>query len=343
MWSNKLYFLFFIVIFFTSCKKNDVIYDKEKELPKDTLTFISDYSYNVLTTNPNSANVSIGFVTFNQLTSKTNYSFDSFIHDTINTNYVYSSQNDIVTSPTKLNNFTTIVLLEKGNNSWYNDEHNFGFYFRRFLEQTQNNVAVGYYETTTPNSQVQIFNNDGGSIFNNDPKENMTEVFNVISEFNGYNYSIANVIDKIDQTISIYANSYSSMPNKSITTVLPSSYTVVLSDTLLLTNIINRALSEGIALNFISQFNNFDFQEVAFLTGGFMVNNVFTDYSFEDKTPSFIGVTLENLESILLKDYTYHQYNFMVTNPSGSIINSGYPTIINAKYNGISFQYRLKN
>lgn len=343
MWNNKLYFLMFVLSMFTSCKKNEVIYDKEKELPKDTLTFINDYSYAISSLNPNEANVSISFVTFNQLTSKTNYSSDILLLDTTYINYTYSAQNDVVTNAVKLNNFSTIVLLEQGADSWYNDEHNFGFYFRRFLERTNNNVAVGYYETTSPNSQVQIFNADGGSIFNNDPKENMTEVFNVISEFNGYTYSMADVIDKIDQTITIYANTYSSMPNKSITTILPSSYTRALSDTLLLTNLINRALSEGIALNFISQYNNFDFQEVAFLTGGFIVNNVFTDYSLKYKTPRFIGVTLENLESILLKDYTYHQYNFKVTNPSGPIVNPGNPTIIIAKYNGIEFQYLLKN
>ncbi len=343
MWNNKYYILLVALLIFSSCKKNEVIYDKEKELPKDTLTFISDYSYSISAFTPNEANVSISFVTFNQLSSKTNYSSDVLLLDTSSASYAYSAQSDIVTSAVKLNNFSTIFLLEKGSDSWYIDEHNFGFYFRRFLEQTKNNVAIGYYETTSPNSQVQIFNTDGGSIFNNDPKENMTEVFNVISEFNGYNYSIANVIDKIDQTITIYANSYSSMPNKSITTILPSSYTVMSSDSLLITNLINRAISEGIALNFISQINSFDFQEMASLTGGFTVNNVFTDYNLGYKTPSYVGVTLENLESILLKDYTYHQYNFKVTNPSGPIVNSGYPTVIGATYNGVKFNYMLKN
>jgi hypothetical protein len=345
MWNKLFYITFILTITFSSCKKQTVEYDKEKELPKDTLTFISDYSYSII--NSGQVSVSVSFVTFNQLFSKTNYSNDIFNLINNNNSFTFNIQNNVELSPIKLNKYSTIVLFEKGEYSWYNDYHNVGFYFRRYLENTQNNVAVGYYETDIPNSQVQLFNKDGGSVFNNKWEDNLEDTYGVISEFNGYNLYLKDVIDKIDQTITIYSNSYSSLPNKSITTFLPSSYQFLSSDTLLITNLINRAITNGIELNFIANTSDNNLKKLAYKTGGVFINyefeNYYSNFSGDYTQTTYVDVAIENLDAILLKDYTSHQYNFTIIDANLIAFGAGTTNYFTAEYNGVKFQYIINN
>jgi len=347
MLNKKIYILLFIVfsIPILSCKKQVVEYDREKELPKDTLTFISDYNYSVSALNPGQATVNISFTTFNQLQSKQDYSNDTISINDVNFGYTFNIINDVVQAKTKLNAYSTMLLFEKGEDNWYKDQNNVGFYLRSYLENTQNNVAMGYYETQNSNSQIQLFNKDGGSEFNNKWEDNLTEFYNVTSEFNAYNLSFTDVADKLNQAITVYSNSYASLPNKSITLFLPSYYNFQTSDTTISNNLINRAISEGIELNFIAQSENDIIQELAFKTGGVYITHTFENfdqYNWQANRVTYVDVAIENLDLLLLKDYTFHQITFDIIDPNQNAFLPNNTLFFKAIYNNFVVKYVIK-
>ncbi len=345
MWNKLIYISIFSFLAFTTCKKQNIEYDKEKELPKDTLTFISDYNYSLFPLNPGQATVNISFTTFNQLQSKQDYSKDTVNINDTNYGYTFNITNDVVQSKTKLNSYSTMLLFEKGEDNWYKDQHNVGFYLRRYLENTQNNVAMGYYETSYSNNQIQLFNKDGGSEFNNKWEDNLTEFYNTTSEYNAYNLSFAEIVDKLDQAITIYSNSYAALPNKSITLFLPSYYNYQTADTTIANNLINRAISEGVELNFIAQSGNNKIQELAYKTGGFYITNtfeLFNQNNWHTGRVTYVDMAVENLELLLLKDYTYHQITFDIIDPNQNAFLPNNISTFNAFYNKFNFTYVIK-
>ncbi|MGV6860704.1 MAG: hypothetical protein ACWA41_02980 [Putridiphycobacter sp.] len=344
MW-NKGYYFIGLVLFFWACNKEDLVYDREEHLPTDTISFMNSFDYSA---GNNLANVNLSFLTFNGLTSESNFSDYSitFIPPYDNAPFVYNLNATSEVSGLNYSNYSHIIVLEEGLESWYSS-HNFGIFLRRYLEETANlnrKIALASFNPENQSNLV-FFNKDEGSVFNNPWEDNLELFYEKSSLYGNNSESISYVVQRINEAIDEFVNSSEILPNKSITAVIPNYFYNTDTDSTLIANLITRANSEAISINIVGENIIEEIKTIAFQTNGFVFDNPEQlDFNNSKSTITPVGCLIENLDKILAKNYTYQTFDFTIIDTTGQYFMwPGDIQYFSLDYNNQTYYYQIKS
>jgi hypothetical protein len=342
---NRIYIvgvLSLLILF--SCKKDESQWDREIDLVVDTLTCQIRMDYTVQSINQ--VDIQIEMLTINGLESEVDYSGQTFTLSPNNySDYSLNFTNSTVIQETPITDYTAVLLFQNSGDWWF-EGNRVGIYLRRYLELYGNtrNIATAYFDYGTDES-VEFSNKNGGSYFDNNWEDDINKYYREMKTQNDSpdNVPFQYFYNRLNETMDSLIINYSTSPNKSITVFLPTYY--YNPDDLLYESVWNKANANNIQINFIG--NSFtNLRQIAYETGGFVIENyvdpinnvLISDY---EKYITPVGVTLENLDNILSKNYTIHSTSLSLNSLSGSFF-SGNILYVRFIYQGFEFAIDIR-
>ena len=344
MIKNSYILLAVVLLIFTSCKKEEIIYDREDSLDLDT-GFVK---YNVIYQNHSATqlNVQVDMLVLNGLNSETGYGLYQF--DLPNQeNYDINVSNSLTAATAPVGSYSTVVMVNLNNSDYYKQSHT-GAYLRRFFELADSlpnrNVAFSTFNAAE-NSDPRFHRENAASIFGNSWEYNVETYYNLTTKA-GFSSGNANglflkhhLLAAIDTMVLEGATG-----DRSIT-LISTSDDYYFSNNLDKQEIIAAANANNVRINLIGMNFNYEMHQIAGQTGGFLIE-MEQPYagSATPSEPSFepIQVGVQNLDKILKRNVNIHRCNVVATQQGADVFTSGQVVDFNLSYNGKNIPIKIE-
>lgn len=316
-----------------------MIEDREDLLNTDTATMIFRTTY--VTHSPTDLEVDLDMVTFNDLSSKIDYSDQQFYDSSEMSNIAYTISQISTNAPSATNSFSTVVLLNLAGKQWYEDDFA-GVHMRRFFEQTEagSNQRVALSSFAKQENTITRFHTENKpDIFGNSWQYNvdqfyrLTNSLNQVSTTTSMSYLSARLLDVIDTLIA----APSASGDLSITLMSDYDFQQTGSQTEI-DAIIVAANTNNVHINLVgSGFSN-QVRSIASATSGFICEYEFdfatqTQLKNWDET-SALQVGLQNLIALLTGQIKVHRGHIIASYTDSNTWQSGNNVSLPFNYNG---------
>lgn len=342
MWS-KLCVLCFAMTVFLGCKKDELPWDKEKDLPSDTTIYIHHASY--VSHTDTFLSFDFEFTQLNKLECET--AFTDVVLAAYQPEYLqYSFSNFLVETKTVNSGYSTVLLMESTSHALF-VEGRASFYFRRFFEQYEHQPAknVGLATFRMDSDADLQFHKENVALFDNSANFNDSIINELIrlspyqSDLFGTSANFRNVFYDVIDTLRLNPHSSGDL---SITFVDDLDYHNVI-DVSTMNDIITRANLYGIKINVLC-LNGSPFFQLALGTGGFFIDNRESNKipnSANDYRLSSIGNGVANLDRILSNELTVYKFRLTLNNQGISTFNSGANQTLSFTYNDYYYELNI--
>lgn len=345
---NKWAYILIGVVFFTfSCRKEDVVIDREDALLTDTTIMVFNASYQSHT--PTTLNFTIDMLHLNGLQSQT--SFDDFLF--FDTSYVQNLTLTFGASASynypSISEYSTILLID------YNETESFksnyvGYFLRRFFEIADSlpNRNVGLSSMSSEsNTATRLHSEFPGEIFGNSCEYNVETFYQITSHQDESPGDTPGLFLKgrLTGLIDSIVASPEATGDLSITLIAGNGgyYFSNQSD---LDEIIDKALLNNVKINIITP--SAGIAELAYLanaTGGFISSYVH-DSNFnplpETETFPNVQITLQNLDDLLMGKVFTHKVTGSAVQVLSDTWQSGDYASLTIKYNNYAFHVGIR-
>lgn len=335
-----------LVLFTFSCRKEEVVVDREDNLSDDTALFV--YSINYESHNTTDLNFTMNMVMLKGSQSEQEYALFNYYDTSYFQNFDLSFATASSYNQPTVSSYSTILLFD------YNETESFkqnyvGYFLRRFFEITDSlpnrNVALSSM-SSSQNTPTRLHTENLGNIFGNSWEYNTNTFYSLTSGFNGGSSSTpglfmkGRVLDLIDSLIA----SPQATGDLSITVLLGNGG-VQFTNYSDLEQIVDYAISNGVKINIITPGSGGEVATLAGATGGFFSNYIF-DYNDQPipEGDEFGNVTipLQNLDELLKGNVFTHRVNGTATQTGADTWQSGDYVYLTVRYGGYKFETGLK-
>ena len=347
MWIKSVIISALMCCSFWSCKKDQILYDREDALVTDTATFLYEAKY--ISNTPTSLTVQVDMVTFVDLVSEEDYNEQFFYDSTTSMDISYDVSNVTVEQVPLHNDYTSVFLFNQNNKLWYTEEF-VGFYLRRFFEKNDSIVLgkTGLASFSGQNNLKTSFRSEvQGSYFQNSWNYNVNEYYDITKDANetSYNTPVSFVTSRVDETIDSMIASSELIGDRSISLFTNEPFDA--SADLDVNNTIIKANSNAISINLIGPNFNSNIRRLAIETGGFICeyenfHNMpqMGNEQSEEQNVTGVQVGLQNLENLLRRDLVLHRCQLVITDASANF-QVGDKVTYSLNYNGTNVSIDL--
>jgi len=347
MWIKRGVISVLLFCSFWSCKKDDIVFDREEALVTDTATFL--YSANYISNTATSLTVQVDMVTFVGLVSEDNYDSQFFYDSTSSVNISYDVSDVSVVQAPVHNDYTSVFLFNENNKPWYLEQF-VGYYLRRYLEMNDSIIKakIGIASFSgQDNAKTRFRSEVPGSYFMNAWDYSINQFYDITKNSHETTYTtpISYITNRIDETIDSMLASSELIGDRSITLFSDELYNA--SADLNVDITIAKANADGISINLIGPNFNSNIRRLATETGGFICEHEnfyemtqIVSSPTDEQDVSDIEVGLENLDNLLRRKLRLHRCNLVITDLSANF-QSGDKIGYNLNYNGSAISIDL--
>ena len=292
-----------------SCRKEDVIIDREDNLSQDTALIIYQVQYSSHT--GGDVNFLVDMLQLNGTTSEATYAGHDFQDPGTTGTVSFGNPNPNV-NPSN-GSYSTILVFDYAE-TWSYEENFVGYYLRRFFEIADSlpnrNVALSSF-SGSDNTPTRLHAEDHSNIFGNSWEYSISQFYaytthldDDASATNGA-FLKSRMIGLIDSLIA------APQASGDLSITLIAGYGgYYFSNYADLDAIIDHALANNVKINIISQGGSSELTQMANETGGFLstwIPDINGNPYHEDHPYSNTQITLQNLDELLMGNVTTHR------------------------------------
>lgn len=327
-----------------SCRKEEVVIDREDNLSSDTALIIYSSQYNSHTAS--ALNVTVEILQMNGLVSESDYS-GAVLADANIPDHTVTFGTTTTNTNTPIASYSTIFVFDYAETISFKDEFA-GFYLRRFFEIVDSlpnrNVALSSF-SAEENTPTRLHTENNGNIFDNSWEFNLQQFYERTIQLDESanqtqgQYIKDRLIDLMDSLLAA-----PQATGELSITLLTGNGGYNFSASADLDAIIDYALLNNIKINVITPGGSYELAQIANETGGFLSAWVGDEQGQpQPGGPEFSNtqIALQNLDDLLMSKVTTHKID--ITDVQTDIWQSGSIARIEFIYNQhlLSVQFRI--